>query len=241
MRRGVSSLILRRSVAPKCLPFELSKSDALKSFGDWARIHEAAKDSGTFVLGGWKQQEGVQLEAHAMPWWCFDVHDRDAWPTTQRKYVYAGIDHDAVSLQEALSEALDNVTGAKPFDPDDSAAYAYALASTHKLGMPITVEAAALTAGTAWEAARAEHVGNLDSAELRSVALLWLPAWRVRYTYLGVPLTAWVCGRTGLADGINCRGLGLEFFEHCARAPLAAGSLKIAAPVRARCPCALHS
>lgn len=41
---------------------------------------------------------------------------------------------------------------------------------------------------------------------------VWL-LLRVRYTYLGVGLDAFVCGRTALVDGIHCRGLGAHFFE----------------------------
>ena len=41
---------------------------------------------------------------------------------------------------------------------------------------------------------------------------VWL-LLRVRYTYLGVGLDAFVCGRTALVDGIHCRGLGAQFFE----------------------------
>ena len=77
--RRCASLALRRTVEPMALPFSVSKSEALKHFGDWARVHDSAK-------GGWQAQDGVSIEAHAVPWWCFDVHDRDAWPTEQRRW-----------------------------------------------------------------------------------------------------------------------------------------------------------
>ena len=62
--RRCSSLILRRSVTPQCLPFELSRSDALKHFADWAKVHDAANAS---VLGGvWQAQDGILADAHAV-------------------------------------------------------------------------------------------------------------------------------------------------------------------------------
>ena len=120
--------------------------------------------------------------------------------------MYAGIAHDAVSLEAALMEALADVSGAQPLE---------VLSSSR---LPIEIEDATLSARTAWEvlradeavAAAADGIGNYD---LRAVALVYLPAWKFQYTYLGVSLTAWTCGRTGMTDGINCRGLGAQFFE----------------------------
>ena len=152
-------------------------------------------------MGGWQAQEGLTVEAHAVPWWCFDVYDRDAWPTTQRRWAYAGIEHDAVSLGAALSESLADAAEAQPLE---------AVSASQR---PIEIEDATLSAGTAWEVVLSEDPASRDAAELRAVALVYMPAWRVSYTYLGVPLTAWTCGRTGLTDGINCRGLGSQFFE----------------------------
>lgn len=204
--RRCSSLVLRRAVSPQCLPFLLTKTDALKHFREWAKVHDSAKDVSTMVMGGWSQQDGVSVEAHAIPWWCFDVHDPHAWPTEQRQWVYAGIEHDAISLREALSEALDEVAGgAQPLD---------SLRAISNLGAePIAVEDATLTARTAWDSTRAELPGGGAAEDVRALALVYMPAWRVRYTYLGVPLTAWTCARTGLTDGIHTRGLGQQFFD----------------------------
>lgn len=220
--RSCSSLVLRRSVAPQGLPFELSQSDALKHFGDWAKVHDAAKDVSSIVMGGHQTQAGVEIEPHVVPFWCFDVVDPGAWPSEQRHWVYAGVTHDATALRAALSEALDEAKGARPLED------VLAGGRSHRAPSP-EVEEAALSARAAWEMAQSEHgvgVGGAggaadveaalhaaDATALRAVALVYLPTWKVTYTYLGVPLTAWTCGRTGLTDGINCRGLGAEFFD----------------------------
>ena len=204
--RRCSSLVLRRSVAPQCLPFELTKTEALKHFAEWAKVHDESKDVSNFFSG---TQDAVTMEAHAVPYWCFDVHDRDAWPTDQRRWVYAGIAHDAVSLGAALSETLADASGAQALDLDNAA-------SGLKSRAPLSVEEAELTARSAWDMSVSELGGVSEAGgdDLRAVALLFVPAYRVQYTYLGMPLTAWTCGRTGLTDGINTRGLGAQFFEH---------------------------
>lgn len=200
--RRCGSLVLRRSVAPQCLPFELSKNEALKHFADWANVHDSAKDVSSFVSGA-----EVTMEAHAVPYWCFDVHDRNAWPTDQRRWMYAGVAHDAVSLGAALSETLVDASGAQALDLDNAA-------SGLKSREPLSLEESELSARSAWQMSVLEEGGEVaGDDDLRAVALLFVPAYRVQYTYLGMPLTAWTCGRTGLTDGINTRGLGAQFFE----------------------------
>lgn len=62
----------------------------------------------------------------------------------------------------------------------------------------------------AWEAAIAQGAPPLG---LQAVRLIYLPVWCCSYTYLGMPLDAFVCGRTGLAAGISQRGLGRNFWD----------------------------
>ena len=150
-----SSLVLRRSVPRQALPFAVSEAEARKSFKEWAA--DANGPSGS---------DEIELEAHAVPWWCFDITDPAAWPAERREWVYGGIEHDAVSLESAVSEALKHSGGAQEFEPD------------HPAWRHIRVEEEALTASIAWETVCAEQEGLDADTSLRAVALVNVPVWK---------------------------------------------------------------
>ena len=201
-----SAVVLRRALPqPQALRFVLSRSEALRGFDDWAEKHDAAGDLSQQLRGGkWKRQDGVSLSPMYVPMWSFDVHTKGG---TDVIHVYAG-SMDAISIGDtcAAPEAL----------PSSALA---ALEPLHTCqGTPIPdedrmladVEAVDLPSAIAWEAAIAQ---GASPSGLTALRLVYLPVWRCEYQCLGVPLDAFVCGRTGLASGLSHRGFGRDVFE----------------------------
>ena len=209
---GSSALVLRRSTEaePQGLAFELRSDQASQDFDGWAREHEAATDAfmnlTSFLRGAlgdkrWTRQEGVAFDPYFVPFWAFLASPAGGGKEIVHK-VYAGrSSFDTTALNSALTINMKALTAAQPFDSLTQMELA------KNAGGNATVDEASVRVGAGWQAAVAE---GADPEGLRAVALLYLPAWRVRYTCFGYPIDAWVCARTGRVGGLSAKALHLE-------------------------------
>jgi hypothetical protein len=205
------------------LPFELSARQGRKAFVEWAEEHELpvrpvdlqATFSEVVSQGGTGFVRAAAFDGPApalLPFWCFiGPHGSPEHGYAEVWTCYAGKVFDSGVVGETLADELDTIdalSGGVLVEHGAAALVDHAEPIGRRGGvMAVKAEEAVVRVGPAWGMLQAadRNAEATSRHQLKSAHLLLLPGYAFSYEYLGLPMVAWVCGRTGKCGGVSHR------------------------------------